>query len=150
MSSRGATNVSDDREGMTMTDDLDQVVTLAAEVAALRQRLAQLNAERVTIEGQIAGHVDRIAAAAAAAGTPSPAASPAAAQTVERDDPMPLSAAVLRVMRRSPETAFTAVEIGGILQMTDYRDFGNIRTHLSRMAKDGRARRMSFGKYKAR
>src|SRR5437762_1436059 len=77
-------------EGMTMTDDLN-VVTLAAEMTALRHRLAQLNAERVTIEGQIAGYVDRIAAAAVAAGTPSTDASPAAAQTVERDDPMPLS-----------------------------------------------------------
>jgi hypothetical protein len=141
--------VSDDKLGevLTMTDDLDQVVTLAAEVAALRQRLAQLNAERVTIEGQIAGYVERIAAAAAAA-APSPAASPAAAPTVERDDPMPLSAAVLLVMRRSPETAFTAVEIGSMLNMNDYDDLGNIRTHLSRMAKDGRARRVSFGKYK--
>jgi hypothetical protein len=144
--------LSDDKLGkaLTMTDDLDEVVTLAAEVAALRQRLAQLNAERVTIEGQIAGYVERIAAAAAAAGTPSPAASPAAAQTIERDDPIPLSAAVLLVMRRSPERAFTAVEIGSILNMTDYDDLGNIRTHLSRMAKDRRATRVSFGRYKAK
>jgi hypothetical protein len=131
-----------------MTDDLDEVVTLAAEVAALRQRLAQLNAERATIEGQIAGYVERIAAAAAAAGTPA-TPSPAAAQSVERDDPIPLSAAVLLVLRRSPETAFTAVEIGSILNMNDYDDLGNIRTHLSRMAKDRRAKRVSFGKYKA-
>ena|SRR5436305_12388785 len=131
-----------------MTDDLDQVVTLAAEVAALRQRLAQLNAERATIEGQIAGYVERIAAAAVAAGTPS-TASPAAAQTIERDDPIPLSAAVLLVLRRSPERAFTAVEIGSMLNMNDYDDLGNIRTHLSRMAKDRRAKRVSFGKYQA-
>ncbi|HEV7427274.1 MAG TPA: hypothetical protein VGQ46_12990 [Thermoanaerobaculia bacterium] len=131
-----------------MTDDLNQVATLAGEMTALRQRLAQLNAERVTIEGQIAGYVDRIAAAAAAGGIPLPAASPGAAPTVEWHDPMPLSAAVLYVMRRSPETAFSAVEIAAILQMTD--DVGSIRTHLSRMAKDGRATRVSFGKYKAR
>jgi hypothetical protein len=132
-----------------MTDDLNQVATLAGEMTALRERLAQLNAERVTIEGQIAGYVDRIAAAAAAAGgIPLPAASPGAAPIVEWHDPMPLSAAVLYVMRRSPETAFSAVEIAAILQMTD--DVGSIRTHLSRMAKDGRAMRVSFGKYKAR
>jgi hypothetical protein len=133
-----------------MTDDLNQVVALAGELTALRQRLAQLNAERGIIEGQIAGYVDRIAAAAATAGTSWPAASPTPAQTVERDDPMPLSAAVLSVLRRSPETALSAVEIGAILNMNDYADFGNIRTHLSRMAKDGRASRVSFGKYKAR
>ena len=133
-----------------MTDDLNQVVALAGELTALRQRLAQLNAERDIIEGQIAGYVDRIAAAAATAGTSWPAASPAPpAQTVERDDPMPLSAAVLSVLRRSPETALSAVEIGAVLNMTDFADVGNIRTHLSRMAKDGRARRVSFGKYKA-
>jgi len=130
-----------------MTDDLNQVVALAGELTTLRQRLAQLNAERVMIEGQIAGYIDRIAAAAVA-GASAPVAIPAAVQTVERDDPMPLSAAVLLVLRRSPETALSAVEIGAILNMNDYADFGNIRTHLSRMAKDGRAKRVSFGKYK--
>ena len=100
-----------------MTDDLNQVVALAGELTALRQRLAQLNAERGIIEGQIAGYVDRIAAAAATAGTSWPAASPAPAQTVERDDPMPLSAAVLNVMRRSPETALSAPCAGGVAML---------------------------------
>lgn len=132
-----------------MTDDLNQVVALAGELTALRQRLAQLNAERVILEGQIAGYIDRIAAAAVA-GASAPVAIPAAVQTVQRDDPMPLSAAVLSVLRRSPETALSAVEIGAVLNLNDYADLGNIRTHLSRMAKDGRARRVSFGKYQAR
>jgi len=132
-----------------MTDDLNQVVILAGELTALRQRLAQLNAERVILEGQIAGYIDRIAAAAVA-GASAPVAIPAAVQTVQRDDPMPLSAAVLSVLRRSPERALSAVEIGAVLNLNDYADLGNIRTHLSRMAKDGRARRVSFGKYQAR
>ena len=132
-----------------MTDDLNQVVILAGELTTLRQRLAQLNAERVILEGQIAGYIDRIAAAAVA-GASAPVAIPAAVQTVQRDDPMPLSAAVLSVLRRSPERALSAVEIGAVLNLNDYADLGNIRTHLSRMAKDGRARRVSFGKYQAR
>ena len=131
-----------------MTEDLDQVVALAAEMAALRQRLAQLDAERVTIEGQIADYVNRIAAAAVAAGTPPPAAIPAAVPADAWRDPLVLSTEVLYVLRRSPEKAFTALEIADILQMTDVRDHGAIRTHLSRMAKDGRAKRVSFGKYK--
>jgi hypothetical protein len=121
------------------------MVALAAEVAALRQRLAQLDAERVTIEGQIADYVNRIAAAAVAAGTPLPAASPAAVQTGGWTDPWVLSTEVHHVLRRSPEKAFTAIEIADILQLSDH---GAIRTHLSRMAKDGRAKRVSFGKYK--
>ena len=131
-----------------MTDDLNQVVVLAGELTALRQRLAQLNAERVILEGQIAGYIDRIAAAAVA-GASAPVAIPAVVQTVQREDPMPLSAAVLSVLRRSPERALSAVEIGAALNLNDYADVGNIRTHLSRMAKDGRARRVSFGKYQA-
>jgi len=132
---------------MTVRDDLDQVVTLAGEVDALRQRLAQLDAERLTIEGQIADYVNRIGAAAGTIGTSPPAASPAAAQTDEWKDPMALSAAVLYVLRRNREKAFTALEIAGILKMTDFH--GAIRTHLSRMAKDGRVTRVRFGKYKA-
>ena len=131
---------------MPVTDDLDQVVTLAGEVAALRQRLAQLDAERATIEGQIAEYVNRIAAAAVAVGTP-PSATAAAAPAAEWKDPMPLSAAVLYILRRNPERVFTAVEIAGMLKITDSE--GAIRTHLSRFVKKRLVARRSFGKYKA-
>jgi len=127
---------------MTVTDDLDQVVTLAGELAALRQRLAQLDAERVIVDGQIADCVNRIAVATAAARTPPPAA-------IVANEPNSLSAAVLNVFRQNPEKEFTALDIADILQMTDFRAHGNIRTHLSRMAYDGRVTRVRFGKYKA-
>jgi len=128
---------------MPLTDGLDEVVTLAGEVAALRKRLARLDAERVTIEGQIADYLNRIAAAA---GTPAPV-SAAAAPADEWKDPMPLGAAVLYILRRSPEQVFTALEIAGLLQMTD--SHGAIRTHLSRLAKKKAVARLSFGKYRA-
>jgi hypothetical protein len=131
---------------MPVRDDLDEVVNLAGEVAALRQRLAQLDAERVTIEAQLADFVNRIAAAAVAVSTP-PLAEPPAAPSNEWKDPMPLSAAVLYVLRRSREKVFTAPEIAGILTMTD--SVGAIRTHLWRLAKKGVVTRFSFGKYKA-
>jgi hypothetical protein len=129
---------------VTVTDDLDQVVALAGEVAALRQRLAELDAERVTIEGQIADRVNRIAAAAVAAGTPP---SPAV-QAGEWNDSMEISAGVLYLLRQSPDKVFTAPEIADGLQLS-YQQLGSIRTHLSRMAKDGRVTRVRFGKYKA-
>jgi hypothetical protein len=132
---------------MTVSEDLDQVVTLAAEVAALRQRLAQLDAERVTVEGQIADCVNRIAVATGAVRTPPPAANPL--NTDQWEDSMALSAAVLYVLRQTPEKVFTALEIADILKMTDFNSRGAIRTHLSRMAKDGRVARVRFGKYKA-
>jgi hypothetical protein len=124
-----------------MTVTVDQVVTLAGELADLRQRLAQLDAERITIEGQIADRLNRIALATGVQ-TPPPAASAA-------NEPMALSAAVLYVLRQSPEKVFTAPEIAGILKMTDFHTRGAIRTHLSRMAKDKRVKRVRFGKYKA-
>lgn len=131
---------------MPVTDDLDQVVTLAGQVAALRQRLAKLDEERAAIARQIAEYVNRIAAAAVAVGTPA-SATAAAAPADEWKDPMPLSAAVLYILRRNREKVFTAVEIAAALQMTDSE--AAIRTHLSRFAKKRLVTRLSFGKYKA-
>lgn len=131
---------------MPPTDDLNQVVTLAGKLAALRQRLAQLDEERATIERQIAEYVHRIAAAAVAVVTP-PSPTAAAAPADEWRDPMPLSAAVLYILRRDREKVFTAVEIAAMLQMTNSE--AAIRTHLSRFAKKRLVARPSFGKYKA-
>jgi len=135
---------------MTVTDGRDQVVALATEVIALRQRLAQLDAERVTIEGQIADCIHRIAEAAVATITPPPSATPAAAQAGEWREPMALSAAILYVLRQRPGKVFTALEIAQLLQRDDRRGHSAIRTHLSRMARDGRVTKPAFGKYLAR
>jgi hypothetical protein len=129
-----------------MTNGIDQVVALAGEVAELRQRLVQLDAERATIEREIADRVSRIAEAAVAAVTPAQPV-PAAQPVQVSDEPMALSTAILYVIRRSPDTVFTAPEIARQLQMTD--SDSAIRTHLARMAKDRRIARVSFGKYKA-
>lgn len=131
---------------MSVTNGIDQVVTLAGEVAALRQRLAQLDGERATIERQIADRVSRIAEAAVAAVTPADPV-PAAQPVQVSDEPMALSTAILYVIRRSPETVFTAPEVARQLQITD--SDSAIRTHLARMAKDHRIARVAYGKYKA-
>jgi hypothetical protein len=134
---------------MSMADGLDQVVALAREVAELRERIAQLDSERAAIEGQIAERMNRIAVAAVAA--VSPAGSRAAGQPPADPSKEPvLSAAILMVIRRSPETVFGAVEIARVIKRTDRRSYSAIRTHLSRMAKDGRVTKLAFGKYKAR
>ncbi|HSY52296.1 MAG TPA: hypothetical protein VLC46_26070 [Thermoanaerobaculia bacterium] len=130
-----------------MTDGLELVVTLAREVAELRERQAQLDAERLTIEGQIADRMNRIAMAAVAAVTPATSgqvAQPAASQ------PMALSAAILFTIRQRPDKVFTTTEIADLLKMRNHRGYAAIRTHLSRMAKDGRVVKPAFGKYKAR
>jgi hypothetical protein len=131
---------------MSVTSGLDQVVTLAGEVVALRQRLAQLDGERATIERQIADCVNRIAAAAIAAVSPAVPAQQGAAQ----GELVALSAAILSIFRGNPEKIFTPLEICRILQMTNRRDRSAIRTHLSRMSRDGRVAKPSFGKYRAR
>ena len=133
---------------MSVTDGLDMVVTLAREVAELRERLAQLDIERVTIEGQITDRLNRIAVEAVAAVTP--ATSGQVAQPADAAQPRALSAAILFTIRQHPDKEFTPVGIGNLLNMSDERGYSLIRTHLSRMARDGRVVRPEFGKYKAR
>ncbi len=132
---------------MSTANGLDRVVILAREVTQLRHRLAQIDGERVRIEGQIAERMKQIALAAIGAVSPAdlPTAGPPA-----QTEPMPLSAAILHVINQSPGRVFTALEIAGLLQMTGRRNHSAIRTHLSRMAHDGRVARPAFGKYKAR
>ena len=133
---------------MSVTDGLDMVVTLAREVAELRERLAQLDIERVPIEGQITARLNRIAVEAVAAVTP--ATSGQVAQPADAAQPRALSAAILFTIRQHPDKEFTPVGIGNLLNMSDERGYSLIRTHLSRMARDGRVVRPEFGKYKAR
>jgi hypothetical protein len=133
---------------MSVTDGFDLVVTLAREVAELRERQAQLEIERVAIEEQITDRVNRIAAAAVA--TVTPATSEQVAQPADASQPMTLSAAILFTIRQHPDKEFTPVEIAELLNMSDDRSYSNIRTHLSRMAGNGRVVRPEFGKYKAR
>lgn len=131
---------------MSTAEGLDRVVTLAREVTQLRHRLAQIDGERVRIEGQIAERMKQIALAAI--GAVSPADLPTAAPPAQTE-PMALSAAILYVVRQSPGKMFTALEIASRLEITDRRGHSAIRTHLSRMAKDGRLVKPAFGKYRA-
>lgn len=133
---------------MSVTDGLDLVMTLAREVAELRERQAQLEIERVAIEGQITDRVNRIAAAAVAAVTP--ATSEQVAQPVDASQPKALSAAILFTIRQHPDKVFAPVDIGNLLHMSNDQGYSLIRSHLSRMARDGRVVRSEFGKYKAR
>ena len=103
---------------MSTADGLDRVVTLAREVTQLRHRLAQIDGERVRIEGQIAERMKQIALAAI--GAVSPGDLPTAAQSAQAE-PMALSAAVLSVINQSPGRVFTALEIASLLQMTGRR-----------------------------
>src|ERR1700682_335552 len=140
-----------------MADGLDQVVALALEVAELREQMAKLDSGRNAIERQSAERMNRIAVAAVAAVTPAavaavtPADSPLIAQPAADPTREPvLSTAILMVIRRSPDAVFSAVEIARLIKRTDRRSYANIRTHLSRMEKDGRVVKLAFGKYRAR
>jgi hypothetical protein len=132
---------------MSVTGGLDEVVSLAREIAELRERQAQIDVERATIEAQIADRMNRIAVAAVAAVTPATSAQ-AAQPDAASQQPMALSAAILYVIRQRPEKIFTAMEIADLLN--DRQSYSAIRTHLSRMAKSGRVSKPAFGKYRAR
>jgi hypothetical protein len=135
---------------MSVTEGLDQVVALAHEVTQLRHRLAQLDGERARIEGEIAGCMNRIAVAAIAAVSPADSQADSLPAAPPAEGPKALSAAILTVIRQSPQKVFTALEISSLLRMTNRRNRSAIRTHLSRMAKDGRVAKLAFGKYRAR
>ena len=87
--------------------------------------------------------------ALAAIGAVSPAGLPNAVQPAQTE-PIALSVAILNVINQSPGRVFTALEIAGLLRMTGRRSHSAIRTHLSRMAHDGRVAKPAFGKYRAR
>ncbi|HXH39744.1 MAG TPA: hypothetical protein VNN08_14030 [Thermoanaerobaculia bacterium] len=134
---------------MSVTDGMDQVVVLAREVAELRERQARIDAERAAIDVQIADRMNRIAMAAVAAVTPAGSV-PAAQAAGAAGQAMSLGAAILSVIHQRPEKMFTAVEIAGILKMTNRRGHSAIRTQLARMARSGRVAKPDYGKYQAR
>jgi hypothetical protein len=132
---------------MSVTSIMDEVVVLAREITELRERQTMLDAERASIDAQIADRMNRIAMAAVAAVTP---ASSSAAQAAVPQEMMSLGAAILSVLHQRPDKVFTALEIADLLKMTKRKDCAAIRTQLSRMARAGRVARPEFGKYQAR
>ena len=134
---------------MSVTNVMDDVVLLAREITELRAQRDRLDAERASIDAQIADRMNRIALAAVAAVTPAGSKPPARSADVPQEA-MSLGVAILSVLRQRPDKVFTALEIADLLKMTKRNDYSAVRTQLSRMARAGRVAKPAFGKYKAR
>jgi hypothetical protein len=124
------------------TGAVESVFDLARRLAALQDRLAVLDRERGGVQEEIARCISELASAAVNVVSP-PAPLPSASSNT-------FAGSVLLVLHRNPGRAFSAREIVAQLGIRDRRTRNNLRTLLSRMARDGRAVRAGYGRYTAK
>jgi len=118
-----------------MTDPVQKVIDESTRLQQLRQRLAELDAERAQVQTQINACMQRIAA------------------TTSREVPppanTPLSHHILFVLRSNRAFALSPIDIAQRLGMHRSADLENIRVHLSRMRQKGWINRVAHGRYQA-
>jgi hypothetical protein len=118
-----------------MSDRVDTIAELATHIAALRNRLHDLDAERIKLRADLDASTTRFAAMTT--GNPKP--STGSGQ---------MDAEILRLLRRNPDSYYTSVDIESFLRRQDWKvDGPYIRTKLSRLAKRGHIRRVGHGRY---
>ena len=118
-----------------MNDPVRRVLDVSQKMHELRGRLEQLDAERAAIQAEIAACMEQLAYVAGGQVMPPPDST--------------LSAQILWVLRRQPDRPLAPMDIAGMLDIRDRRTLTNIRVLLSRMGRDGRARKVAHGRYKA-
>ena len=118
-----------------MSDPVQNVINEGAELAQLRQRLAELDAERAKLQTQINACMQRIAATTAREAPP-----PANGPLVHR---------ILYVLRSNRAFTLAPMDIAQHLGLVRVADLENIRVHLSRMCQKGWIRRVSHGRYQS-
>ena len=116
-----------------VNDPIHRILDMSQHLRELRQRLDDLNAERVTIERQIAECVEQLAATAGGHVTPPPNSL--------------LSTKILWALRRHPDRPLAPADVAQMIEMTGRRDLTNVRVLLSRMSRDGRVRKVAHGRY---
>jgi outer membrane protein TolC len=118
-----------------MSDPVQNVIDESAELTQLRQRLAQLDAERAQVQTQIDACMQRIAATTSREAPP-----PASSPLVHR---------ILFILRSNRAFVHSPLDIAQRLGMLRSADLENIRVHLSRMRQKGWIKRVSHGRYQA-
>ena len=118
-----------------MIDPVTRVLDVSQKMHELRGRLEQLDAERVAIQQELAACMEQLAITAGGQVKPPPGST--------------LSAQVLWALRRHPDRPLAPIDIAGMLDIRHPADLTNLRVLLSRMARDGRARRVAHGRYMA-
>jgi hypothetical protein len=118
-----------------MNDPVNRVLDVSRQMHALRERLGQLDAERAEIQQQIAACMEQLANVSGGQVMPPPGSG--------------LTPQVLWALRRHPDRALAPMDIAGMLNIRGRADLTNLRVLLSRMGRDGRARRVGHGRYMA-
>ena len=114
--------------------EADRVLAATDDLRELRQRLAELDAERAEVERKIEARLARI-------GTTSPS---------EASGPKSATDQVFAYLRLHPNTIYTAADIAREWKVRGERDINNIRTALSRLHAKKKITRLSFGRYTLR
>ena len=116
-----------------MSDPIGHLLDVSQMLRDIRQRLDELEAERAALQRQAAACLEQLATTAGGQVMP-----PADAG---------LSAQILWVLRRHPDRPMAPADVARVLGLTGGRDLTNIRVLLSRMGRDGRARKVAHGRY---
>lgn len=118
-----------------MDDPVNRVLVISRQMQELRERLVQLDAERAEVQQQIAVCMEQLAQLSNGQVLPPRGSS--------------LSSQVLWALRRHPDRAMAPLDIAAMLNIRGRAELTNVRVLLSRMARDGRARRVGHGRYMA-
>lgn len=132
------------------TSALDHVLDLARQLAAFQDKLELLNRERDAIQEEIARCVKEVATAAVAVVAPPTAAVAPALVPIPARFTNTFAGSVMIVLHRQPDHAFSARQIAEQLNIRSGRMRDNLRTLLSRLARDERITRSAYGRYMAK
>jgi hypothetical protein len=119
-----------------INDPLQRVVELTRELETLRQRVKEIDGERVAAAERINVLLAEIAAISGRHAPP-----PAGAGVAQR---------ILWILRRHRDRPLSPAEVGEMLGYRHLDEFTNVRLHLSRMHKKAWVRRVGHGRYLAR
>jgi hypothetical protein len=118
-----------------MNDPVARVLEVSQKMHELRGRLEQLDAERAGIQQEITACMEQLALATGGKD--------------QRPPDTTLSAQILWALRSQPDRALAPMDIAGMLNIHHRAELTNVRVLLSRMGRDGRARRVGHGRYMA-
>ena len=111
--------------------ETDRVLEATDDLRQLRERLAELDAERAEVERKIEERLAQI-------GSASP---------TDADEPHSIVDHVLVFLKRHPNTIYAAIDIAREWKLTSEADVNNVRSALWRLHSRRKIEKISFGRY---
>jgi hypothetical protein len=118
-----------------MANAVDRVIADGEQLQKLRARVAELDAERASLQAEIDACMRRIAA------TTNGVVPPPANTKVSQQ--------ILWVLKSNRDRALAPADVAAKLGLTRMNELENIRVHLSRMRDRGDIKRIAHGRYQA-